>query len=903
MSNEVSFTVFPSQRFDNTGAWEASAKPLRTGLLVIVGACTLRSLAFEETADVNSSWSAYNCSTTDSFVILRPPDESQKGKEPEVMADVLIEGTRNDSNVSHLRNLPIPPKDWNEQYPKLKFPKTTLENRYKMATLHLDKGLFVFDFLRGVLSFVQPYDVPIDLLTDAIESRISVYKLISESVHVESAFLSLVGVCCILACIIPGTEVWLACRPIREDYKPSRHPSALAFLLAVFVLILGLCMVTMVICNIGVSNGIEKLPATVDSAFQDLNDYHTGTTSQLRKCLTRSLDVADEAILADLDNVEELLGKPVQAELSSETGLDVALDALLDIANGTQELSSKAESLLKEGERARDLGTQLSRETEEIRRELEAALRACTNQDRPLCATIDPSSLRLTLRMDRLLRDDRLLRLRDAKRENLTEATRQARGEYLYVPLHIARNTLDARNQIRREINDARARIFEEARVMEASSSEISKQLESVRSVTYRTMPYIIEFERTMWYVGLGIVLIILPVWILIASALFCHCGSSKSKVRPTLLCGVLTSCLVSIMLWATFILALALSSHTEMLVCRPLYDPNFRVMEALLESPAFHGKRLSVPLKELFEQCEQNEAAYPAFRLGDSMKLEQLTAHWTWSGLSKAMPKLKVDLKGLRILTPNLQQRLQNLLYACGLNLTEHRITIQGSTLNKDLAAFSDQLESVARQLNDRMTSRDLQIIGSKMRDISSQRFKALMKLQDELIYRLAVLELQVQPLLRQVNQSISHLKTIQYYIDNQGEMIAQLKTKSYVRRLQSYLDQWRTHVLSEMGSGVAKCRPIWEILKGLKLLLCHHILGPMDGFWFATIISIFLLMICTPIAHVLSLVYKKQRKIILRKNSSLLPARSESPDTVVIDRDTWQTPVPPPLPPDDGW
>lgn len=33
-------------------------------------------------------------------------------------------------------------------------------------------------------------------------------------------------------------------------------------------------------------------------------------------------------------DVEELLGKPVQAELSVETGLDVALDALLDLANG-----------------------------------------------------------------------------------------------------------------------------------------------------------------------------------------------------------------------------------------------------------------------------------------------------------------------------------------------------------------------------------------------------------------------------------------------------------------------------------------------------------------------------------------------------------------------------------------
>ena len=39
-------------------------------------------------------------------------------------------------------------------------------------------------------------------------------------------------------------------------------------------------------------------------------------------------------IYLKFSDVEELLGKPVQIELASETGLDVALDALLDVANG-----------------------------------------------------------------------------------------------------------------------------------------------------------------------------------------------------------------------------------------------------------------------------------------------------------------------------------------------------------------------------------------------------------------------------------------------------------------------------------------------------------------------------------------------------------------------------------------
>lgn len=66
-------------------------------------------------------------------------------------------------------------------------------------------------------------------------------------------------------------------------------------------------MVTLMYCNDALSSGIEKIPAVAETALQDLDDYHTGTTVELRKCLTRSLDIASEAILADLDSWWTLL--------------------------------------------------------------------------------------------------------------------------------------------------------------------------------------------------------------------------------------------------------------------------------------------------------------------------------------------------------------------------------------------------------------------------------------------------------------------------------------------------------------------------------------------------------------------------------------------------------------------
>lgn len=91
-------------------------------------------------------------------------------------------------------------------------------------------------------------------------------------------------------------------------------------------------------------------------------------------------------------------------------------------------------------------------------------------------------------------------------------------------------------------------------------------------------------------------------------------------------------------------------------------------------------------------------------------------------------------------------------------------------------MEALSDQVNRIARQMEDRLTARSIETIAITMQDLTSRRLKPLMKLKDDLIYKLAGLDLLMQPLQRQVNQSISHLKTIQYYIDHQGDKIAQL-------------------------------------------------------------------------------------------------------------------------------
>ncbi|XP_044592146.1 prominin-1-A isoform X5 [Cotesia glomerata] len=784
----------------------------------------------------------------------------------------------------------------------LQFPKIPYNQDFHISEVIKSANYsFYFNFLHVFIQFVQPYDIPSDLLKDILENRVTTSKLITESMHMEVGLLILVGVCSILACVIPGTELWLACRPIREDYKPTQYPGFLTFVLYILAFILGLGMGILILFNELTNMGMEKIPKTIDQAIDDLNNYHSGTTVQFRKCLTRSLDVASEAIMADLDNIDELLGKPVQIELSYETGLENTLTQLLDVANASQDIGANANNLIKNAETAKELTAELSNELNGIKRDLEKVISSCSNpQDRLLCSTINTNGLVINFQINKILRDERLLRLRSINRDNLTEDARRARGEYLYVPHHISRSTLDIKNQIRRELSLIRGRLFDETRNLESSNSHFNRKIESIKKYIHRdVVPYILEFEETRWLSGIATVILVFFVWILLVSALICRCTSSDNKIRTTLLCGSFFNCIISILLWLIMILMIFISTHTELILCRALEgDRNYKTLETIIESKHFLGKPLEMSLKDFIEKCEENEGVYPTYLLDNQKKLEEITDYWKWSGLTEVLSVLKADLKGLKILTSSFEGKLDSLMFACEANLTSYRTIVRGSVVSRDIIALSEQIFNIARQINDRRASRELEAIGTSMRSLMIKKVKPLALIQDTIVDQLITLDIKLQPYQQRLNDTFVHLKSVQYYIDVQGEFFAQLKTKHYVERLNNYLDQWRKHVLTEMKFGIAKCRPLYNILQGFKILICQDILGPLDTFWFIIFLSIIIMMITTPIQHVLACVFKKFDKIIV-----FTPNRRESTETIVIDRGNWRTPDPPPLPRRDDW
>ncbi|CAB0030131.1 unnamed protein product [Trichogramma brassicae] len=105
---------------------------------------------------------------------------------------------------------------------------------------------------------------------------------------------------------------------------------------------------------------------------------------------------------------------------------------------------------------------------------------------------------------------------------------------------HIQNNVKLEPDVIRREVNTARAKVSDDSRGIEAGGHDVSNQLDNVRRLADRLMPYVNSFEYVRWFVGFGTTMCVLLIWIILLGALCCRCSSGEHRVKTSLLWQVI---------------------------------------------------------------------------------------------------------------------------------------------------------------------------------------------------------------------------------------------------------------------------------------------------------------------------------------------------------------------------
>lgn len=69
-----------------------------------------------------------------------------------------------------------------------------------------------------------------------------------------------------------------------------------------------------------------------------------------------------------------------------------------------------------------------------------------------------------------------------------------------------------------------------------------------------------------------------------------------------------------------------------------------------------------------------------------------------------------------------------------------------------------------------------------TRLQRLHATNIKPLEQLRADLVFKLTELELQMIPFRRKLNISLSHIHTAQFYIDNQGDVIAHKVSHSFI-------------------------------------------------------------------------------------------------------------------------
>ncbi|XP_071442870.1 prominin-1-A-like [Hetaerina americana] len=826
---------------------------------------------------------------------------------------------------------------------RLRFPRVPQGEPFRINSLGLSEGLFVFSYIGDFLSWIQPNEFPAELVRDAMHHKVSVTSVITQSLNVEAGFIACLAIGSLLAISGPLFLLTSACFRLAGKYKRGEggggsdggdagdvamledipncfncRRRTVVFFVQLILLLTLIGLAAMFVTNEQLSYAVDRTPTVFQAALADADTFLRNTQRQLQYLITNSMDVAVDAVSMDLDNIENLVGRPIQRELASETGVDVALDALVDVSTAAQALAEKFSLLQEDCAIARDAANLARDRLGELRSQVEQFRRQCPSRDRPLCDTVDPSGLDVSVsNFERLANDRRLLKFLELRGDNLTELATEARSEFHLIPRHMETVTRHARYGIKRELNERRMDIEDASRILQNVAKDISIIVDKARGKTLRLVQNVSEVEYWRWITGIGCAVAFLVIWLLILAGVSCGCCGAESKASPTLLIGVILGSVISIVLWVVALTALMVGGHGQVFICRPLYEePDYVALTRLLDSPGavikvrdsggsggffssllYGNSTLDVPLRRVLRECRGNRATYPAFQLHQVFNAEEETDHYEWRKFRNQVDRLDVNLTDIQILSPELQSRLNLVLDATMLNLTEFRVKLTGPVTMKDMSSFANQLENVANQIQDMGTASRLETLASRAKRLVASNIHVLERQKEDIVYQLTMLEVQLLPLQRQVNQSLSHLKTIQYYINNQGSAIAQQKAKEYMERIVGYMDQYRDHVTDGVQREVANCRPLWDIYHATRLLLCRHIIDPLNGFWFATVWCLILLLVATPLSLKLADYYKH---IHMRLHHG-----SGSQSEIIMGQEqesqaTWTTPG---APERDGW
>ncbi|XP_062559177.1 prominin-1 isoform X2 [Armigeres subalbatus] len=800
------------------------------------------------------------------------------------------------------QSLPRPAQD---------FPEPTPTDAYIIPTLGLHEGTFVFSYLSTFLSYITPYDLPVELLRDAFHARVSFLQLIMEALKVESGYICLIAIF-FLVSLIPlcYTIAWGCSKTADDDINPGPTVDAvihaeelsleeslqcrrsfLGLMLQIIILLLIASIIAMFITNEQIASAIDQTPIVVRSSLIDVETFLKDTEQQISFLLFEGLATAVDRIRSDMNDLDKLLGEPIQNHLSLFTGIDIIFESIMDIGTSSNNLFRRISLLQETLARAAKISYEAEYRLDELQIQLSVLQRQCTYRDRPLCDTLKIKNFEesgLIEKIRKLQNEPVLAKLmsmgeagKNSTMKTLTQELTLARSIFRNYKTDLKNATAPSKEHIESYLEGLSNTTLLSTNTFSNSLNALVVEVTKTANFSDSFFDYYREVGAILWLTGLTATVCTLLVTLILLAALSCGCCHSDNKAGLTLVFGAIVICLSSIALSGFAMIEMLLGAHGQVFICNPLYDePNYTILGKLIDKPGLiypvepqngiidevlrsvdPNKTFSVniSLANAINECQRQKGTFSTFQLDTLLNISSIMDCHSYPHLDHAIDELGATEIPFIGFTNQIQSTLEGMLTDSDINLATFRMDLTQLSPDKDVVTFIDQLQRVSAQIQDVATSSRMTTLGSRAKRLQTSLLVPLEQLRGDIVYHLTALEFQLSPWANQVNKSLIHLKSAQSYLDAESAEICHNKSEQFRSRLKGHFESYRNHTHVILSDKCASCRPLFDIFDAMRMLFCHHIMDPMNGLWFSSFVCLFLWAIATPVSLMMSTTYRR--------------------------------------------
>ncbi|VVC35443.1 Hypothetical protein CINCED_3A000895 [Cinara cedri] len=631
------------------------------------------------------------------------------------------------------------------------------------------------------------------------------------------------------------------------------------------LLVLGAGACGLLVTNETMGSAVLSVGDLLEFGVGDLVDMFSVTQKQIRTITLGSMDLTTDAVFAKLDDVAEQLGGPIENEIYGPSlRFGSRTNNVTKIVQDFQKIFPKAREIILHAESIKDDIVVYNGRIIKLNAELQMIPERCPSEVSVMCDMIVNNRLQTEnyTYLDNLM--DLIKDVLNVENGGLSNLRLTSAENVNNIPRAVHDQTEKERSRVKQALMDHRRQLEFSIYPYESHTRKLISKLMDMKELANNYVVRLKEMETYRWSVSVGLAIAALSVWIFLACSIVVNYCSHTAWAKCYFFGCISAMRLTCLALWTAALAGLVLSSNVEANFCRPLYDePTYETVSKIMDSPAITSERgffswlvfgndtPVAPFHQVVKSCKANNTAYGTLNLHKVFDAESSSDYSKWPGMTAALDGLRTirisvdfdwDIRppsAAEVLKPIAEsqakldfEKFRSLILASSL---EHgRVTLLQDQLNVLSAQTSSISGAALKSALKRLVTNITELLENVMNPISQKK--------NTLLYHLTLMEIEMHPLSDSLNRTWANAYTGR--IENSDfDQILRKNVVQYTNGITSLLDKYKSHVTETIKTEAASCRPVWNVYRTGRDLVCRQTLDALNGFWvicFAIAVSI---------------------------------------------------------------